>query len=83
MDLKDGFISPDGQVFGTYCHGIMDNDILRRSVINALRVKKGLEPLPVQFRVKPYKESQYDRLADEVRRHFDMKRVYEILDEKL
>lgn len=83
VDLKDGFISPDGQVFGTYCHGIMDNDILRRSVINALRVKKGLEPLPVQFRVKPYKESQYDRLANEVRRHFDMKRVYEILDEKL
>ena len=45
VDLQDGFINDKHHVFGTYCHGIFDNDHLRRSVINALRKRKGLLPL--------------------------------------
>ena len=78
-DVPDGYINDRHTVFGTYCHGIMDNDGLRRAVINALRRKKGLAALPMQFEVKPYKESQYDRLAAVVRKSLDMEKVYRIL----
>jgi adenosylcobyric acid synthase len=37
--------SAKGNVWGTYIHGIFDNDQFRRSLINSLRVKKGLKPI--------------------------------------
>ena len=79
VDLQDGFINDKHHVFGTYCHGIFDNDHLRRSVINALRKRKGLLPLDVKFQYREYKEAEFDRLAAIVRKHFDMKKFYEIL----
>ncbi|MEE3452069.1 cobyric acid synthase [Dialister sp.] len=79
VDLKDGFINEAHNVFGTYCHGLFDNDELRRAVINALRRRKGLKDLPVQFKYRAYKEAEFDRLAKTVRKHFDMDKFYEIL----
>ena len=79
VDLQDGFINDKHHVFGTYCHGVFDNDYLRRAVINALRKRKGLLPLDVKFKYREYKEAEFDRLAAIVRKHFDMKKFYEIL----
>jgi adenosylcobyric acid synthase len=36
--------SAKGNVWGTYIHGIFDNDSFRRGLINILRVKRGLVP---------------------------------------
>ncbi len=82
VDVQDGFINEQKTVFGTYCHGIFDNDELRRAVINAIRRKKNLAPMPVQFKYRAYKEAEYDRLANAVRSHFDMKAFYRILEEE-
>ncbi len=41
--ILDG--SAKGNVWGTYVHGIFDNDGLRSAVLNSLRVKKGLPSL--------------------------------------
>lgn len=82
VDLQDGFINDKHHVFGTYCHGVFDNDHLRRSVINALRKRKGLHPLDVKFKYREYKEAEFDRLAAIVRKHFDMKKFYEILEQE-
>lgn len=82
VDLMDGFINEKRNVFGTYCHGIFDNDEIRREVINALRRRKGLESLPIQFRYRQYKESEFDRLAQTVRKHFDMDTFYQILEKE-
>ena len=82
VDLQDGFINDKHHVFGTYCHGVFDNDHLRRSVINALRKRKGLHPLDVKFKYREYKEAEFDRLAAIVRKHFDMKKFYEILGQE-
>lgn len=79
VDLQDGFINDKHHVFGTYCHGVFDNDHLRRAVINALRKRKGLLPLDVKFKYREYKEAEFDRLATIVCKHFDMKKFYEIL----
>ena len=82
VDLQDGFINDKHHVFGTYCHGVFDNDHLRRAVINALRKRKGLHSLDVKFKYREYKEAEFDRLAAIVRKHFDMKKFYEILGQE-
>lgn len=75
-----GVRNEDGNVFGTYIHGIFDNMNFTAGLINNLRRKKGLEKIQdteVQF--KEYKEAQYDKLAEMIRANLDMDRVYEIL----
>ena len=59
-----------------------DNDELRRAFLNALRRKKGLAALPIQFRYWEYKESEFDRLADTVRKHFDMEKFYQLWEQE-
>ncbi|MFZ5975007.1 MAG: cobyric acid synthase [Bacillota bacterium] len=69
-----------GNVFGTYLHGIFDNGIFLRGLINYLRGRKGMEPLeakPESF--ADFKEREYDRLADIVRHNTDMELFYHIL----
>ena len=40
VEVLDGGV--DGAVFGTYIHGIFDNDAFRRAFLDMLRRKKGL-----------------------------------------
>lgn len=59
--------------WGTYMHGIMDNT----QVINHL-----LEDLGAQntnFNYKGFKNENFDRLADHLRKHMDMDYIYESL----
>ncbi|MDY6083850.1 MAG: cobyric acid synthase [Dialister sp.] len=82
VTVSDGYINQAGNVFGTYCHGVFDNDDLRRAVINALRQRKGLPPLESTFHYREYKESEFNRLADTVRKHFDMDAFYKVLEQE-
>ncbi|MCI9163051.1 MAG: cobyric acid synthase [Lachnospiraceae bacterium] len=72
----------DGQVFGSYLHGLFDNEELTGRLVQNLARKKGI-PLGQKKAedVFSYKERQYDKLADLVRRSLDMGRIYEILEE--
>ena len=73
----------DGSVnrncWGTYLHGIFDNDGFRREVLNRVRQKKGLAPLPAQFNYSGLKDEALDRLAAMVREHLDMDYVREVM----
>ncbi|MDR0609122.1 MAG: cobyric acid synthase [Planctomycetaceae bacterium] len=77
--LNDG--SSDGyflhsRCFGTYIHGILDN----QTVINYLLtpyVQKSENNQPFDF--KSFKEEQYNKLADHVRNHVNMDCVYKIM----
>lgn len=77
----DGFISADGRVWGTYIHGIFDNDGFRREFIKRVKQAKGIsvssEAHP-SFSFQEFKETQYDRLAELVRRNIDMEAFYRI-----
>ena len=83
FQLNDGrtdgyYLSPT--CMGTYVHGILDNrdfvDFLLKSVksFNAQR-----STFNETFDYAAFKQQQYDLLADHVRRHVDMERIYQIL----
>ena len=75
----DGALRDDGQVFGTYLHGVFDHDGFRRQFLNVLRHKKGLQELPIQRNRRREKEKAYDRLAATVKNAIDMKKLCAIM----
>ena len=70
-----------GNVYGTYIHGIFDREDVVTAVVRALAARKGiaLDDLKA-VDLKEFKERQYDLLADGLRRHLDMEKIYEILE---
>src|SRR3972149_3119396 len=80
VDLLDGRVSADGNVIGTYIHGVFDNDEFRSKLIDYLRLKKGLNPSNGRYAdFKTIKELRYNELADIVRRNINMNLVYSMI----
>lgn len=75
----DGALSQDGKIWGTYLHGILHNDELRRAWINGIRADKGWAAFAGEMKYMSRREAAFDRLAQHVRRYLDMERIYEIL----
>jgi adenosylcobyric acid synthase len=75
----DGAAACDSRVWGTYVHGILHNDELRRAWLNELRAHRGLTPLPVQLRFRERRERAFTRLAAHVRDHLALDRIYEMM----
>ena len=71
-----------GNVCGTYVHGVFDKEEVAEALIRAIGKKKGIdvsEMTGVDFQA--FKETQYDILAAELRKHLDMDAIYKIMDE--
>ena len=77
--MDDGAVSDDGNVIGTYVHGILDNDEFRLELINCLRRKKGLSPIQPEDLSKVDKEKQYDKLADLFRKNMKMDLIFGLI----
>jgi adenosylcobyric acid synthase len=73
-EILDGAVSRDGRVFGTYLHGIFDNDRFRTAFLNRLRTAKGLTERSVPTRAA----DPFDLLADHLERHLDLGKVWAI-----
>ena len=71
-----------GNILGTYVHGIFDNDDFRRQILNAIRLKKHLEPLQNTRNVRAEKQRNYERLAKIVRENLNMKLLRSIIIDK-
>lgn len=80
--FPDGVISDNGLIWGTYVHGILDNDQFRRMWLNRLREAKGWEPLEQTVCFTGRRDAAFNRLADHVRTHLDMKRIYAMIEEQ-
>lgn len=73
-----GFGLASGRVWGTYLHGVFDDDGFRRWFVNSLRESRGLAPLDGCGAAYGL-EAALDHLASVVREHLDMGAVYRAL----
>ena len=83
VSMDDGAVSSDGNVIGTYLHGIFDNNEFRLELINKLRKNKGLSTMLAEELNSVDKEREYDKLADWFREHIDMNLIYEKIGHRL
>ena len=71
----------EGNVYGSYIHGIFDAPGIADAVIQGLCRNKGLDASQIHsFDLYAYKQQQYDLLADAVRGGLDMDLVYRVLN---
>jgi adenosylcobyric acid synthase len=79
-EVADGAVDETGRVIGTYVHGLFDNLLFTRKLINIIRAEKGLDQLkePLES-YETFKEKEYDKLADLLRSCLDMEKLYEIV----
>ncbi len=84
VSVADGWVSPDRRVWGTYLHGLFDNDELRRSFLAEIkrdRSQAGEAAAGLSFR--DFQEAQLDRLAELMRRHLDLGRIRALINPSL
>jgi len=79
--VYDGAVSRDGKVWGTYMHGVFDNDGFRRRFIHRISKKENIPKRKAagDFEYDTFKEEHYDKLADLVRNSLDMKLIYKLV----
>ncbi|MGE7471665.1 cobyric acid synthase [Bosea sp. NPDC003192] len=70
----EGARSADGRVVGTYLHGVLTSDPLRRAILTNL--VEG--PLAIGEAYEPAVEATLDRLAGHLERHLDIARLLEL-----
>jgi len=71
----DGAIASSGRVWGTYIHGLFDDDAFRHQVLEFARRTCGLAPADSHIRVTAEREARIDRWANHLRRSLDMKLI--------
>ena len=74
---KDAIGVKKGNIWGTYLHGIFDNDNFRRYIINNVREQKKLNPLGVR---KSFSlDEEISKLAVVLRKSLDIDEIYKIM----
>lgn len=69
-------------VYGTYVHGIFDEEKIAFTIVSAVLEKKGISNSKLNtFDMYSYKERQYNILANAIKENVDMEQIYKILNE--
>lgn len=78
----DGGINRQGNVMGTYLHGLFENQGWITHLLNNLRRIKGLKlKEEVGKSYQEIKDAEYEKLAEHVRKHVNMEKIYQIITE--
>ena len=75
----DAYMTKDGRVWGSYLHGIFDNEDLVFALVQDIMKEKGINPAENHLSIAEYKEIQYNKLADLIRNSLDMDAIYKVL----
>jgi adenosylcobyric acid synthase len=78
VSYVDGAINRQGNIMGTYIHGIFDSIFFRQYIVNMLREKKGISFKESQL-YENLREKELDKLADIVRSSVDIKGIYKLM----
>ena len=76
----DGVMNAQGNVLGSYLHGLFDDGQLFAAIAAHIRREKGITAeyqAPVSF--EAFREREFDRIADIVRASVDMDMIYRII----
>ena len=74
----------NGNVYGSYVHGIFDAPGVADTVLRAVCRQKGIDAGALSaFDMEEYREQQYDKLAEAVRQGLDMDYIYKILNREV
>ncbi len=71
--------SQNGNCWGTYIHGIFENDAFRRGIIDSMRQMKGMTPLKFTYSYHEIKEKALDNLSNAISENLDMNFIEGIL----
>ena len=85
MGISPGFgnIINNGNVYGTYIHGIFDRGEISKEVISSLMKAKGIDAGDIEtVDMEEYKEKQYEILGENLEKAIDMDRLLDILGGK-
>lgn len=74
---KDGCIHEN--VFGSYFHGIFENDAFRNHIVRYLCIKRGITLEETKLDYASYKEEQFALLGNVIRKNLNMEAIYDIL----
>jgi adenosylcobyric acid synthase len=74
VSLEDGAVSPDGRVWGSYLHGLFDDEPTRRALLEGLRGarRSASPPSSRTFSL----DGELDRLADHLEKHLDLSALF-------
>ena len=75
----DAYMTKNGRIWGSYLHGIFDNEDLVFALVQDIMKGKGINPAENHLSIAEYKEIQYNKLADLIRNSLDMDAVYKAL----
>ena len=76
---SDGYLSPGGDLIGTYLHGIFHNDSFRTAWLEREFQRFEIDQTPHLFRMEKTRETAYDSFAKVVRENVDMETIYRFL----
>ncbi len=76
----DGAINCDGKIWGTYLHGVFDEDGFRHAFLKQVAEISGKSSSFKRINKNEFRERQFDKLARHVRENVDLKKIYEILE---
>jgi len=74
---QDGCVSTDSRIFGTYLHGIFDDDAFRHAFIAAARSFRHLAPANNFANWRQKREESFERLAETFRASVDLPRIFD------
>lgn len=76
----DGVMNENGNVLGSYLHGLFDDGQLFAVIAARIRAQKGVDTAPRQpVSFAQFREREFDRIADIVRASVDMDAVYRMV----
>ncbi|MCH5311292.1 MAG: cobyric acid synthase [Prevotella sp.] len=76
VSTTDKQVLQEGNCIGTYIHGFLDNAAVIDHILRPFAEK---EKAHKAMSLDEFKEQQYNLLADHVRKHIDMEKLYEIM----
>ena len=82
VNYTEGSVNKECNVVGTYLHGIFDDIDFTRTLLNNIRQMKGLESIESDVdSFDDFKDKEYDKLANFLREHLDLEKIYKIMND--